>query len=122
MSNVSDLLKKKAEKRAVETEEVGVAVEVEGETPEMAAKVGEIVLLTWGNPQLVGGETIEIPLIVTLVDPKSGRLNGQMICDPTMQGMDPRTGRPIAMPPVVPVANVPYAATPRAMTWRHREG
>ena len=122
MSNVSDLLKRKADKQAAKTEEVGVAVEVEGETPESAAEVGEIVLMTWGNPQLVGGETIEIPLIVTLVDPQSGRVNGQMICDPTMQGMDPRTGRPVAMPPVVPVANVPYAATPRAMTWRHREG
>ena len=122
MSNVSDLMKKKAEKRARETEEVGVAVEVEGgELPAKAAQVGEIVLLTWGNPMEIGGSTITIPMIVTLVDEQSGRLNGQMICDPTMQGMDPRSGRPVAMPPIVPVANVPYAATPRAMTWRHRE-
>lgn len=121
MSNVTELLKKKAEKR-VEREEVGVAVEVEGEAPEKAASVGEVVLLTWGNPMEIGSNTIEIPLVVTLVDPTSGRVNGQMICDPTMQGMDPRSGRPVTMPPIVPVANVPYAATPRAMTWRHREG
>lgn len=122
MSNVTELLKKKAEKRAEREEVDGVAVEVEGETPETAATVGEVVLLTWGNPMEIGGNTIEIPLIVTLVDAATGRLNGQMICDPTMQGMDPRSGRPVAMPPVVPVANVPYAAAPRAMTWRHREG
>ena len=70
-NNVSDLLKKKAEKREQVQDEVGVAVEVEGETPERAAKVGEIVVLTWGDPQTIGGSTIEIPLIVTLADPQT---------------------------------------------------
>lgn len=120
-NNVSDLLKKKAEKKAAEAQPDSIAVEVEGELPERAARVGDTVLMTWGNPQLVGGDTIEIPLIVTLSDPSTGRLNGQMICDPTMQGMDPRSGRPVQMPSIVPVANLPYSVSSRAMTWRHRE-
>lgn len=116
-SNVTELLKKQAKKQEVE----GVAVEVEGEVPAKAARVADLVILTWGDPNLVGGQTIEIPMIVTLSDPASGRINGQMICDPTMQGMDPRSGRPVQMPSVVPVANVPYSETPRPLTWRFRE-
>jgi hypothetical protein len=120
-SNVSDILKKRKDK-AVEPppEAGGIAVEVDGELPSTAAKVGDIVVLTWGDPTLIGGATFPIPMIVTLTDEKTGRINGQMVTDPTMQGMDPRTGRSIPLPPVVPVANVPYSDTPRAMTWRHR--
>lgn len=120
-SNVSDILKKRKDK-AVEPppEAGGIAVEVDGELPATAAKVGDIVVLTWGDPTLIGGPTFPIPMIVTLTDEKTGRINGQMVTDPTMQGMDPRTGRSIPLPPVVPVANVPYSDTPRAMTWRHR--
>lgn len=122
MSNVSDLLKKKAEKKVAEETTEAIAVEVEGEQPEQQARVGDVVLLTWGDPREIGGATISIPLIVTLVDEKTGRVNGQMITDPTMQGMDPRSGRPVPVPSVVPVGNVPYSSTPRAMTWRYREG
>lgn len=120
-SNVTEILKKRKDKEPLQADpEAGIAIEVEGELPEVSAKVGDLVILTWGDPQLVGGPTFPIPLIVTLVDDKSGRVNGQMITDPTMQGMDPRTGRAISLPSVIPVANVPFAAEPRAMTWRHR--
>lgn len=119
-SNVTELLKKKAEKRAASLESDKLEIEVTGDVPEHAARVGDIVVLTWGDPNLVNSPTIEIPLIVTLLDPQSGRVNGQMICDPTMQGMDAK-GRPTQMPSIVPVANVPYAAEPRPLTWRHRE-
>lgn len=128
-SNVSDLLKRKAEKEKAKAEreaeasqeEGTFAVEVEATgMPERPARVGDIVVLTWGDPTLIGSPTIEIPLIVTLADAQSGRVNGQMVCDPTMQGADQR-GRPVQMPSVVPVANVPYALEPRPLTWRHRE-
>ena len=118
--NVRDILKKKAEQR--ETEAEGMVVEVHGDLPERAARVADVVLLTWGDPSLVNSPTIEIPFIVTLSDPATGRVNGQMVCDPTMQGRDPRTFQQIQMPPIVPVANVPYSATPRPITWRFREG
>jgi hypothetical protein len=122
MSNVTEILKKRKDSKPIEADpDAAIAVEVEGEIPEREAKVGDIVLMNWGDPQLIGGPTITIPLIVTLSDPKSGRLNGQMISDPTMQGMDGRTGRAMQMPPVIPVANVPYSAEGRAMTWKHRD-
>ena len=124
MSNVTDILKKKREREAAQAEAAQVddtplAVEVEGDLPERPAQIGDTVLLTWGDPQLVGGPTFDVTLIVTLVDAKTGRVNGQMITDPTMQGMDQR-GRPVPLAPIVPVANVPHAATPRPLTWRHR--
>lgn len=126
-NNVTDILKKKREQKeaaqaaqaAQAAEDAVVSVEVEGDLPERAAQIGDVVLLTWGDPQLVGGPTFDVALIVTLTDPKTGRVNGQMVSDPTMQGMDQR-GRPIALPPMVPMANVPYASTPRALTWRHK--
>lgn len=121
MSNVTEILKKRKDSKPIEADpDAAIAVEVEGDMPEQEAKVGDIVLMHWGEPNLIGGPTIPIPLIVTLTDPKTGRINGQMIADPTMQGMDPRTGRSVQMPPVIPVANVPYSAEGRAMTWKHR--
>jgi len=122
VSNVADLMKKKAEKKvAVEQEQEAMAIEVEGDMPEKIARVGDIVLLTWGDPNMIGTPMFDVALVVTLADPKTGRLNGQMITDPTMQGMDPRSGRPVPIPSVVPVANVPFSATQRPMTWRHRD-
>lgn len=120
MSNVKDLLKKKAEK-VEKVEPENVAVEVDGDVPARAPRTADLVLLTWGDPQLVGGPLIDIPFILTLADPATGRVNGQMITDPTMQGMDPRTGRSIPLPGIAPVANVPYSAKPKALTWRYRE-
>lgn len=126
MSKVVDMLKNKqgtqgddaAKPKQAKPE--GIAVEVDGDLPEKLPEVGDVVLLSWGDPQLIGGPLIPIPLIVTLMDPATGRVNGQMITDPTMQGMDPRTGRSIPLPGIAPVANVPYANPPRALTWRHR--
>lgn len=117
-NNVKDLLKKKAEKQKEEASTV--AVEVDGDLPEKAPRTGYLVLLTWGDPQLVGGPLIDIPFIITLADPSTGRVNGQMVTDPTMQGMDPRTGRSIPLPGISPVANVPYSATPKPLTWRYQ--
>jgi hypothetical protein len=122
-SNVSDLLKKKREREQAkveaEAEVAPVSVEVDGDLPEKAAQIGDVVLLTWGDPQLVGGPTFDVTLVITLTDPANGRVNGQMITDPTMQGMDAR-GRPVPLAPIVPVANVPYSSTPRPLTWRHK--
>ena len=120
-TNVKDLLKKKVEKEKEKAADPAVAVEVDGDIPERAPRIADLVVLTWGDPQLVGGPLIDIPFIITLADPKTGRVNGQMITDPTMQGMDPRTGRAIPLPGIAPVANIPYSATPKALTWRYRE-
>lgn len=117
-NNVKDLLKKKAERQREAAS--SIAIEVDGEVPEKAPRIGDLVLLTWGDPQLVGGPLIDIAFILTLVDPTTGRVNGQMLTDPTMKGMDPRTGEAVSLPPIVPMGNVPYSATPKAMTWRYR--
>ena len=125
-NNVKDLLKRRNEmqeaKQAKQAKQPApqksIAIEVEGEAPEIAPEVGDIVILAWGDPKLVGGPLVDIPMVVTLADPQSGRLNGEMILDPTMQGMGP-DGRPAQMPPIAPVANIPHSKEPRAMTWRH---
>jgi hypothetical protein len=124
MSNLASVLKKKkaSEEQAPDAAgSAGIAIEVDGDLPEKSPRIGDVVLLSWGDPQLVGGPMIAVPLIVTLTDPATGRVNGQMITDPTMQGMDPRTGRSIPLPGIAPVANVPYANPPRPLTWRHQD-
>jgi len=95
-----------------------LAVEVAGEFPHVMPEVGDIVLLPWGDPQLVGGPTFDAPLLVTLIDPQTGRINGHMVCDLTMQGIDSRSGRPMAMPATVPMGNLPFSLTRRPLTWR----
>lgn len=122
MSNVKSLLEQKAKKKQEATEAPiqAQAVEVEGEVPDTVPKVGDIVLVSWGNPVLIGSPIVTIPCIVTHVL-ATGRLNGQMFFDPTSEGVDPASGRPVSLPPVAPIANVPYSKTPRALTWRSRE-
>lgn len=126
-NNVKDLLKRRNEaqekQQATRKQQSqgaeGVAIEMDdGDLPQIMPEPGDVVVLSYGDPSLIDMPLVDIPVIVTLVDAKNGRLNGQMILDPSMQGMGPG-GRPVQMPPVAPVANVPHSAKPRAMTWRH---
>ena len=108
---------KKAADKAKAKEQAEVqAFEVEGEVPAEVPTVGSIVQINWGDPSLVGADLICMPMIVTLIDQKNGRINGQMVTDPTMTGMG-QGGKVIPLPPLIPIGNVPYSKERRAMTW-----
>lgn len=119
-SAVRNLMRKKLREEKKEQEKSQEkqvqAFEVEGETPNQNPVVGQIVQITWGDPTLIGGDTFKMPLIVTLVNDKSGRINGQMVTDPTMTGMGPG-GKPVPLPPLIPIGNIPYNESRRPMTW-----
>jgi len=119
-SAVRNLMRKKLreEKKEREKSQEGQvqAFEVEGHAPDEMPVVGQIVQITWGDPMMIGGETFKMPLIVTLVNDKTGRINGQMVTDPTMTGMGPN-GNVVPLPPMIPIGNIPFNDERRPMTW-----
>lgn len=92
---------------------------VDGEVPTRWATTGDVVIVCWGDPSLVGGELIDLPAIVTRGE-SNGRMNAQCVVDPGAVGAG-ADGRPAAMPPLLPIANCPYSKERRALTWRWRE-
>lgn len=122
MSNkVKSILEKKAQKEAAAApQQQAVAIEVDSkDVPVGLPKVGDFVFVAWGDPNLIGAPLLDLACLVTHAQ-ENGRINGHLFFDPTSTGMDPRTGREIAMPPMAPVANLPYSKTRRALTWRYR--
>lgn len=123
MSNQVSRLKKRLEERKAlrdrldEPEVSNVTVEVDGDLPEFFPEIGTIVLVAWGDPNLVGGETTTLPVLVTGCTIE-GRVFGHVFTDPRLVGMGP-DGRPQAVPPTFPVQNLPYSTEPRPLTWRH---
>lgn len=118
-NNVAKFMKRKLEKeRQAKSNQAGhIAFEVEGEEPARQPYIGELVRLHWGDPNLVGAPVIPLTLIVTTVG-AGGRVNGQAFTDPAMSGVG-QDGRPISLPPLIPMGNLPFAREPRAMTWQH---
>ena len=101
------------------TKDGSVSVEVDGETPQWVPAVGDVVIASWGDPNLIGGALVELPLFVTSLLP-GHRVCGQIVTDPQLVGMGPG-GRQQSLPASIPIVNMPYARTPRAMTWRYRD-
>jgi hypothetical protein len=123
MSNQVSRLKKRLEERKAlrerldESSPSNVTVEVDGDLPEFFPEVGTVVLVSWGDPNLVGSETTTVPMVVTGCTGE-GRVFGQVFTDPRLVGMGP-DGRPQAVPSTFPVQNLPYSDEPRPLTWRH---
>ena len=53
---------------------------VDGEVPTRWATTGDVVIVCWGDPSLVGGELIDLPAIVTRGE-SNGRMNAQCVVD-----------------------------------------
>lgn len=123
MSNQVSRLKKRLEERKALRERLdesapsNVTVEVDGDLPEFFPEIGTVVLVSWGDPNLVNSETTTVPMVVTGCTGE-GRVFGQVFTDPRLVGMGP-DGRPQAVPSTFPVQNLPYSAEPRPLTWRH---
>lgn len=97
---------------------------VEGEAPDHLPHVGQSVEFCWADPTMIGTPKLALGLLVSKVatDSEDGRLNGWVIMDPSMQMPDSQ-GRPVQVPPLIPVGNVPYSRERKPMTWRfHGEG
>lgn len=92
---------------------------VEGEAPVRMPRHGETVEFTWADPMMVGAPQMNLGFIVSMANPasKDGRINGWVVMDPTMQVAD-QMGRPMQVPPLIPVANAAYSRERKPMTWR----
>ncbi len=92
---------------------------VEGEVPRRMPRHGETVEFTWAEPNLLGAPQMHLGFLVSYILPESkdGRINGWCIMDPTMQTAD-RQGRPVPVPPLIPVVNAAYSRERKPMTWR----
>jgi hypothetical protein len=117
VKSLEDALQKRKAKR--EEEAQAQSFSVEGEAPVRVPHVGEAVEFTWADPTLVGSPQLTLGFFVSLVIPssKDGRINGWCLMDPTMQMADPH-GRPVQVPPMIPVANAAYSRERKPMTWR----
>lgn len=120
MSSKVKSLEKALKERSAKAE--GITAQqfaVEGEAPIRLPRPGETVEFTWADPAMVGAPKLTLGLLVSLVlaGSKDGRVNGWVIMDPTMQMSDPQ-GRPVQVPPLVPVGNAAYSREPKPMTWR----
>lgn len=92
---------------------------VEGEAPVRMPRHGETVEFTWAEPMMVGAPQMHLGFLVSFVMPntKDGRVNGWCVMDPTMQTSAP-DGRPMQVPPLIPVVNAAYSKERKPMTWR----
>ena len=91
------------------------AVEVFGTVPVALPAVGDVVVFRWGDPTLIGGPIIPMPLIVTGISAE-GRINGRIVTDPLLRGQGPG-GTPAALPDLLPVINSPYSTQPVPLSW-----
>lgn len=123
VKSLEEALKAKKAKQEAEEAEIQQFT-VQGEAPDRVPHVGQTVEFTWADPTLVGSPKLDLAMFVSkvLVDSQDGRLNGWVLMDPSMQLAGPN-GRPVQVPPLVPVGNVPYSRERKPMSWRfHGDG
>lgn len=77
---------------------------------------GDTVILSYGNPHEIGSPVVQLVMVVTGVT-EDGLVSGSAFTDPRMTAMDPRTGRPVQMQPIIPVGNVPYNPDGAKLSW-----
>lgn len=114
------LKERKAKAEAAEVSKAQVTqFAIEGESPVRMPRHGETVEFTWAEPQMIGAPQMHLGFLVSYVvgNSKDGRVNGWVVMDPTMQTAD-HLGRPVQVPPLIPVANAAYSRERKPMTWR----
>jgi hypothetical protein len=84
--------------------------------PEKMPQVGDLVIYCHGDPNVIGGETNDLPAIVVQVS-DDGRVAGQAFLPPGTMLNTPTGSMPVATMPIV----ASYDAKPRAATWRWRD-
>lgn len=119
IKSLEEALKAKKAAKEEEQEAAQQQFAVQGEAPERVPHVGQTVEFTWADPTMIGSPKMDLALFVSKVaaDSEDGRLNGWVLMDPSMQMAD-RSGRPVQVPPLIPVGNVPYSRDRKPMTWR----
>lgn len=110
-SSLSSLLKDKREKE--EEEELQ---KLQASKPEVMPTVGSIILFYYGDPVLINSPVVELPAVVTGVD-EWGRINGWAWVDPGATAVGP-DGRPVRVPPMIPLGQVAYSDSGQKLTWR----
>jgi len=115
-------LKKGIAKQQEQREEVQSSqYAVDGEKPSRLPRPGEVVVITWADPNVIGSPKLSLGLLVSLPtqgNEAEGRVNGWVVMDPTMSMPGPQ-GRPVQVPALIPVANVAYSKEPKPLTWRY---
>lgn len=92
---------------------------IDGELPDNPAMIGDIVMLCYGDPNLIDSPTFYLPAIVTNAMP-GGRVNIQAFFDVFLKGAAPN-GQPVSLPSAAGFGNVPYNREAKTLTWCWRD-
>jgi hypothetical protein len=113
---IVDILRKKNEVRqqaGMTTMEVPAQLEL----VEVLPKRGSMVIMTYGDPNIIGGNTVE--MVTLVVDcSEEGLVTGWAFTQMGMTAAGPR-GQPVALPPLIPVGNLPYNSKGAKLSWRY---
>ena len=109
--SLSGLLQEKRKKE--EEEELQ---KLQANKPEIMPMVGSLIRFYYGDPVLLNSPVVELPAVVTTVD-EWGRINGWAWVDPGATAVGP-DGRPVRVPPMIPLGQVPYSNDGEKLTWR----
>lgn len=120
MAKLHELKKGIAKQQEQREEAQSSQYAVDGEKPSRLPRPGEVVMITWADPNVIGSPKLTLGLMVSLPtkgNEAEGRVNGWVVMDPTM-AMPDAQGRPVQVPALIPVANVAYSRDPKPLTWR----
>ncbi len=113
---VAQLFKKRRgedDNEGVTTMEIPKDLEVPAELPAR----GSTVIFVYGNPQAIGAPLVDMVTIVTRTTDQ-GLITGWAFTELGMTAAGP-DGRPVALPPMIPVGNLPYSSKPKPLTWHY---
>ena len=113
---IAQMLRKKNEEKkneGVTTMELPKELEV----PDPLPSRGEMVIFTYGDPNIVGSGTVEMVTLVTACTDE-GLVTGSAFTQMGMTAAGPG-GRPVPLPPLIPVGNVPYSSESKKLSWKY---
>ena len=86
------------------------------ELPKKFPDITDWVIYWWGDPTVQASPSIPIQMKVTSGIPQTGQISGIAFFDPGTQLVDAE-GKPLQVPPLMPVPMVPYSPEGRKLTW-----
>jgi len=119
---IATLLRKENEAKKKKEKESGVTtmqIPDELEVPDPLPARGTMVIFTYGDPNIIGGSTVEMVTLVTNCT-EQGLVTGWAFTQMGMQAAGPN-GQPVGLPPLIPVGNVPYSSESKKLSWRYDE-
>lgn len=82
--------------------------------------MGAQVIFMYGNPHAIASPTVPMSAIVTSMGSLDGRIvHGRAFTDPGVSGTTPE-GKPIEVPPVIPMIGAKYSTSGAKLTWHWR--